>query len=206
MKKALLILMLVTTTSVLAQNGFGVKGGVNYSDNGKVEYSDFTGVGENVLQENADRRTGYHLGVFYHLNLGPAYLRPELMYTQTKSSYSYKSQNADFDVSKLDLPVLLGIQVLGPIHVFAGPSLQYIIDSDFGGLALKELEREFTIGAQFGLGIQIGRLGLDARYEQALSQRQTQIYTDLTNGMGVIDYERLDSRPNQFILSLSITL
>lgn len=202
MKKFLLVLVLVSTTSALAQSGFGVKGGINYSDNGKVEYSDFIGAGENILEENANRRRGYHVGVFYHLNLGPVYLRPEMMYTQTISSYSYKSRNADFDVSKVDLPILLGIQVLGPVHIFAGPSLQYILDSDFGGLTLEELETEFTIGGQFGLGIQIGKLGLDARYEQALSQRQANVM-DQIGGTG---YERLDSRPNQFILSLSINL
>lgn len=202
MKKMLLILMMITTTSVLAQNGFGIKGGVNYSDNGQVEYSDFTGAGENVLQESADRRTGYHFGVFYGLNLGFVYLRPELIYTQTRSSYSYKSRNADFDLSKVDLPVLLGVRVLGPVHVFAGPSLQYILNNDFGGITLKELDSEFTIGAQFGLGIQIGRLGIDARYEQALSQRQANVM----NMIGSTGYERLDSRPNQFILSLSIAL
>lgn len=202
MKKIVLILMFITTTSAMAQGGFGIKGGVNYSDNGRVEYSDLTGAGENVLQESADRRTGYHVGIFYGLDLGPFYIRPELLYTQTRSSYTYKSRNEDLDITKLDLPVLAGIKVFGPVHVFAGPSLQYVMNTDFSGAELSELEKDFTVGAQFGLGLQLGRLGIDARYEQALSNRQADLMADIMGG----GYERIDSRPNQFILSLSLNL
>ena len=202
MKKRLLILMLIAGTSALAQSGFGVKGGLNYSDNGKIEYTDLTGAGENILEEEANRKTGYHFGIFYRADLGPLFLKPELLYTTTKSSYNYDNETADFDVTTLNLPILVGMNVLGPINVFAGPSLQYYLENDFEGLSLEELENEFTVGAQFGVGVQFGGIGIDVRYEQALSENQA----EMARSIGGEENVRLDSRPNQFILSLSLNL
>lgn len=52
--------MLFTSCALLAQEKrvtFGVKGGLNYGDNGKIEITD-------VTRTTADDRVGYHLGVF----------------------------------------------------------------------------------------------------------------------------------------------
>ncbi len=202
MKKGLLALLLIAGTSAFAQSGFGVKGGLNYSDNGKIEFSDVTDTGENIVEEDADRKTGYHFGIFYRADLGPLFLKPELVYTTSKSSYKYENETADFDVTTLNLPVLVGIQVLGPLNIFAGPSLQYYLDNDFAGLSLEDMENEFTVGAQFGAGVQLGSLGIDVRYEQALSENQAEV----ARMIGGDDFVRLDSRPNQFIVSLSLNL
>ncbi|WP_424494704.1 outer membrane beta-barrel protein [Salinimicrobium sp. GXAS 041] len=202
MKKGLFIFMLIAGTSAFAQSGFGVKGGLNYSDNGKIEYSDLTETGENILEEKADRKTGYHFGIFYRANLGPVFLKPELVYTTAKSSYEYKNESEDFDVTTLNLPVMVGVQILGPLNVFAGPSFQYYLDNDFAGLSLEDMENEFTVGAQFGVGVQLGSLGVDVRYEQALSENQAEV----ARMIGGEEYVRLDSRPNQFIVSLSLNL
>lgn len=202
MKNVLFAVMLFTATSVFAQSGFGIKGGLNYSDNGKIEFTDASSAGENVMEENADRKTGYHFGIFYRTDMGPLFLKPELVYTKTKSSYEYDDDNANYDVSKLDLPILLGVNVLGPLNVFAGPSLQYILENDLQGISLGEVEKDFTVGAQFGAGVQLGSIGLDVRYERGLSENQAEVL-DLNNPEGV---RRIDTRPDQFIISLSLNL
>lgn len=202
MKKTLLVLMLITGLSGLAQNGFGVKGGLNYSDNGKIEFTDVTGAGENIVEENADRKTGYHFGVFYRADLGPVFLKPELLYTKSKSSYKYNNESTDYDISKLDLPILVGIDILGPVNIFAGPSLQYILENDLQGISIGEVENDFTVGAQFGAGIQLGSIGIDVRYERSLTENQAEVL-NLDNSEGV---RRIDARPNQFIVSLSLNL
>lgn len=202
MKKALLILMFLTGASAFAQSGFGVKGGLNYSDNGKIEFTDVTDTGENIMEENADRKTGYHFGVFYRADVGPVFLRPELVYTKTTSSYKYNNENTDYDVSKLDLPILVGVNVLGPLNLFAGPSLQYILENDLQGISIGEVEKDFTVGAQFGAGIQLGNIGLDVRYERSLTENQAEVL-ELDNPGGA---RRIDTRPNQFIVSLSLNL
>ena len=68
--------------SLNAQNGtsFGIKGGLNYSGNGDY----FESIGDNA--KNPERNIGYHIGVFGKIG-NKFYLRPELIYTATKSDY-----------------------------------------------------------------------------------------------------------------------
>ncbi len=201
MKKGLFILMfMITATAATAQSSFGVKAGLNYGDNGEIEYSDVENAGEDAVK-GADGKVGYHFGVYYRGDLGGLYLRPELLYTQTKSSYEYNNEEADYNISKLDLPVLLGIKVLGPVHIFAGPSFQYILENDFDGVTIGDVENEFTVGAQFGAGLQLGRIGLDVRYERGLSENEAEVVELNTNGLN-----RVDSRPSQIIFALSLDL
>ena len=142
------------------------------------------------------------MGIYYRGDLGGLYLKPELLYTQTKSSYEYNNEEADYNISKLDLPVLLGIKVLGPVHVFAGPSFQYILENDFDGVTIGDVENEFTIGAQFGAGLQLGRVGLDVRYERGLTENEATVL-DLNSPNGL---KRVDSRPSQIIFALALDL
>ena len=81
------------------------------------------------------------------------YFRPELIYTATKSDY----ENNDFNVKKLDAPLLLGLKVLGPISVFGGPSLQYILDTEFDGIEIDNVEDDFTVGLNFGIGLSFNK-------------------------------------------------
>lgn len=201
MKKYFLIFMLTTASTVMAQSGLGVKGGLNYGDNGEISYTDVTTAGEDIIK-GGDSKVGYHFGLFYKADLGSFFLRPELLYTRTKSSYEYNEEDAEYKVSKLDLPILLGLDVLGPVNIFAGPSLQYILENDFQGISLGEVENEFTVGAQFGVGVNLGKIGLDVRYERSLTENEATVL-DLENGNGL---QRVDTRPNQLIFALSLQL
>ena len=202
MKKLIMFILLATATTASAQSGFGVKAGLNYGDNGEIEFEDVTNAGDDILTEKGDSKLGYHFGVFYRAQLGPVFLKPELLYTQTSSRYEFRSQEADYDVSKLDLPILVGLDILGPLHIFAGPSLQYILDNDLEGVTLEDVENEFSVGAQFGAGVQFGGIGLDVRYERGLTENQAEAL-DLNDPSGV---QRVDNRPSQIIFSLSLNL
>ena len=197
MKKVLIFLMVFTSGTVLAQNGFGVKGGLNYGDNGEIEFADAM----NAV-ENTESKIGYHLGIFYRVGVAGFLLKPELLYTRTESSYKLSNGNADYNISKLDLPILVGTRLIGPVNVFAGPSLQYILENEFQDLSLDDLEKEFTIGAQLGAGVQLGSVGVDVRYERGLTKNEAEVL-NLDNPQGI---RRVDSRANQFIVSLSINL
>lgn len=201
MKKYFLIAFLATTTATMAQSGFGLKGGLNYGDNGEISYTDVTTAGEDIMK-GGDSKVGYHFGLFYRSDFAGLFLRPELLYTRTKSSYEYNNEEADYNVSKIDLPILLGVDILGPLNIFAGPSLQYILENDFDGVTLGEVENEFTIGAQFGVGVKLGSIGLDVRYERSLKENEAAVL-NLTDGNGL---QRVDTRPNQLIFSLAIKL
>lgn len=200
MKKAILILVCFVSATAMAQTGFGVKAGLNYGDNGEISYRDVQNAGENIIEEGGDSKVGYHVGVFYRKEFTGFFLKPELLYTRTKSSYAYNNKDADYEVSKIDLPVLAGLEILGPINVFAGPSFQYVLDNEFEGVEIGDVEKDFTVGAHFGAGVQLGGLGLEVRYERGLTENETEIL-DETTGL-----DRVDTRPSQLIFSVSLVL
>ncbi len=201
MKNVFVFLILFSSFSVFSQENritFGVKAGLNYGDNGKIEVADITNSGNNILSERADDRVGYHIGVFLRGKLTDnIYIKPELQYTVNNSSYDISGSSLDYDIKKLDLPILVGISVLGPIHVFGGPALQFIVDNDLEDVRLGDVKNEFTVGMQFGAGIQLGKLNADIRYERGLSKNRAE---SIDPGI------RVDSRPNQFILGLALDL
>ncbi len=51
-----------------------------------------------------------------------------------------------------------------------GPSFQYILDSDFDINDISNVDADgFTVGLQFGGGVEFGKLGIDVRWERAFS-------------------------------------
>ncbi|WP_299225876.1 outer membrane beta-barrel protein [uncultured Psychroserpens sp.] len=177
-----------------AQDGtsFGIKAGLNYNANGDY----FESIGDNA--ENPDRNIGYHVGVFGKIG-NQIYFRPELIYTATKSSYD----SDDLSMKKIDAPLLIGVKVIGPVSVFAGPSLQYILDTEFDGIDIDDVENDFSIGLNFGIGLNINKIGIDLRYERGFNDNEA-TFIDNNLGNGIVS--RIDTRPDQLILSLSIAL
>ncbi|WP_157757599.1 outer membrane beta-barrel protein [Pseudalgibacter alginicilyticus] len=172
-------------------NGVGFKGGLNYNGNGDY----FESIGDNA--QHPDRSVGYHLGLFGKIG-NKVYFRPEVVYTATKSDYNDDS----FKMQKLDAPLLVGIKVLGPVSVFAGPSFQYILDTEFDGIAINDVENDFSVGLNFGIGLNINKFGIDLRYERGFSDNEATFINDNIVSTG----SRIDTRPDQLILSLSLIL
>ncbi|WP_461588642.1 outer membrane beta-barrel protein [Winogradskyella sp.] len=172
-------------------SGFGIKGGLNYGGTGDY----FSSISDNY--QSPDRNLGYHVGIFGKIG-DQIYFKPELVYTQLKSDYN----SGDFELTKLDAPLLVGLKVLGPVSVFGGPSLQYILDTGFEGLSVNEVEDDFSVGLNFGIALNLGKLGLDLRYERGFNNNEATLFDN--NNINVND--RLDTRPEQLILSLSVKL
>ena len=195
MKKSLLmaVFALVSLTAFAQKDsGFGIKGGLNYNANG-----DYFDAAEDAYKDPS-RNVGYHIGLFGKLG-NRFYVRPELVYTKTKSDYDGDS----FDMSKLDVPVLVGTKIIGPLHVFAGPAFQYILDSEFEGISSNEIESDFTVGLHIGAGVNLGKLGVDVRYERGFSSNEANF---INNNVTELNPNRLDTRPDQLIVSLSVKL
>jgi len=171
------------TANAQSSNGFGIKGGLNYNSNGQY-FKD-----AEAIWGDPWSNLGYNLGVFGKVPLGPVYLRPELVYTNLKSEINSEK----FTTQRLDAPLLVGINVLGPIlSVFAGPSIHYYLEDE-----LREFDyQKFNAGYQFGIGVNLGNLGVDLRYERVLNGQTIDIDNVFT-GEG-------DFRYQQIILGLSL--
>ncbi|MGI9545999.1 MAG: porin family protein [Flavobacteriaceae bacterium] len=195
MKKTILSLafaMICTATFAQSKGGFGIKGGLNYNSNGDYIQS------AQAIAEDPDGNVGFHLGVFYKIG-NSIYFRPELVYTNTKSKYT----DGDLNINKIDLPALIGIRLIGPLHLFAGPDFQYILNSKFDGIKLNDIENDFTVGLHVGVGVNLGKLGVDLRYERGFTSNEANfINTNITT----LPESRVDTRSSQVIVSLSVKI
>lgn len=182
--------LFVGTATAQTASGFGFKGGLNYNANGDYYESAVSAT------EKPNRNVGYHFGVFYKTE-GTIFVKPELVYTATKSDYD----TGDFKMQKIDAPLLVGFRFLKVLNVFAGPSLQYIMDTEFDGINIDTIENDFTVGVNFGVGFSVRKIGFDLRYERGFSNNEATFVTN--NGLSI---GRIDTRPDQLILSISLLL
>jgi len=201
MKKRIMLFLfafLATFMIVNAQSDFGIKAGLSYNSNG--EFKEFTSEVTDIYKNEGSGKSGFNIGFYGKLDLGPIYLRPELVYTKTTSEYVLNTGSTeDYKVSKIDVPVLVGLKLIGPLNIFAGPAFQYYLENDLKGLNFEDIENEFSIGINIGASIELGRLGIDVRYERGLSENEAS-WSDAGETF------TLDSRPEQIIFSLSYSL
>lgn len=201
MNKRILVLSIALLSTVFymnAQSGFGIKGGLSYNTNG--ELSEFVNETGTIIENEGKGKSGYNVGIFGKIGLGPIYLRPELVYTKTTSEYILNSEAVDYKIARLDMPVLVGLKLIGPLSIFAGPAFQYTLENDFNDIEYDRIDNDFTVGFNFGAGLDLGRLGLDVRYERGFNENEATFIENNTTSY------RLDSRPEQIIFSLSYRL
>lgn len=172
-------------------SNWGLRGGLNYNSNGELlsEASD--------LPKNAKSNAGFHLGVYKKIDFLGFFLRPELVYTETTSSYN----GDDLSLSKIDLPFNLGSGFIGPTYIFAGPSLQYVLSSEFADVATASSLKDISVGANFGVGLSLNKINIDLRYERGLTEKEMRFITQT-----VYQEARIDSRQDQLILSVLLQL
>lgn len=199
MKKIILVICLFIAGSQLsqAQIQFGVKGGINYNSDS------FSAVKDDVFS-GAKSKTGFHAGIWTRIKIPVIgfYLRPELVYTKLSNEVTYLpkggAKTTTYDFQKIDIPVLLGKKIFGIGNVFIGPSFQYILSSDFSLSDIKDVKSDgFTLGLQFGGGIELGKLGLDVRWERAFSGVESTLVDTVAGNT------TFDTRVNQIIVGLS---
>ena len=200
MKKVYLILALALGFSQLtsAQTSFGIKAGVNYNSDS------FQNVKDDVIS-GAESKTGYHAGIWVRAKIPVVglYIRPELVYTNLSNEIAYTGIGStqvtlsDYNFQKIDVPVLIGKKILKFGNIFAGPSFQYVLGSDFDIQNLEEDDVEdFTVGIQLGAGVEFGPIGIDVRWERGFND----VESKFLDGTTEVEF---DTRVNQIIVGLS---
>lgn len=185
-----------------AQINYGLKAGLNFASPSDAVVVDENG--DTQPNTGIDANTSWHAGGWLRVKvpiLG-LYVRPEVIYTSITSTLPIEIDGLENDyknqLSRLDIPVLVGFKFLGVGNIFAGPVFEYVLTSDFDSDELQSVETEdFFVGAQIGVGVELKSIGIDLRYETAFSDATSE-FSDPNIGVVV-----LDNAPNQFILGLS---
>lgn len=194
LKQFIILSFLSVGMTVHAQSqgsSWGLRGGLNYNSNGELLSE------ASALPKNAKSNAGFHLGVYKKIDILGFFLRPELVYTETTASYN----GDDLTLTKLDLPFNLGSGFIGPTYIFAGPSLQYVLSSEFADVATATSLNDISVGANFGVGLSLNKLSIDLRYERGLTDKEMRFVTQK-----VYKEARIDTRQDQLIFSVLLQL
>ena len=206
MKKLILVLiasMFIFTMSNAQLFTYGIKGGIGFSS---LKFDDITGIsdGSDVYDLiTGDAVMGYHVGLQTRIKVAMLVIQPELYFNagggtvqQVVDGGSTEILNVNF--SRIDIPVLIGVK-LGPARINVGPVGSFVLSETTD---LTEIEPDFelfsssmTWGFQVGLGLDISKLSIDARYEGSLSSLGESF------SVGGTDFP-MDARPAQWIISV----
>jgi hypothetical protein len=197
MKKLVLVLLVfLGSLSAYAQKiGFGLKGGLSST---QVNF-------EGGQLVPSDAQMGYHLGVFARFGGIGFFVQPEVLFTQTSGQFleisslsSIPPINYEAKFNRLDVPVMAGFRLLKIIRVMAGPIASFNIDSSLqeAGKTVQNIDfKNATLGYQAGVGVDLGPLSFEGKYEGGLSKFTENVGTYTT-----------DIRINQWVLSVGYKL
>ncbi len=164
--------LLLLATLALAPMGayaqLGVAAGLNFASIDDIDVAGGRG--------NFDNATGYHIGAFYDLGLGPAGLRLGLFYRDMgEVDVSLAGLRESFDVSMIDIPVdfrfnIMATPVIRP-YILAGPVFSFAStdDDDFED-ALKDVQVAGNVGLGLSVNLGVARLFPELRYSIGLSR------------------------------------
>ncbi len=192
LKRLFVFIIFLNVSLLQAQFEYGVKAGLNYDSLGDIDYKNLS-----ASPISLNSRAGYHIGIYGNFNLPVFYLRPEIQLTKSNSSFN----GSNVGINKIDAPILLGYNILGPLSVFAGPSFQYILSEDVEKIDITKIEKNFTVGLQLGVRLTLGRIGVSLRYERGFTDNEISILDKNNLNIG-----KIDTRPKQFIISASYQL
>ncbi len=203
MRKLMVMLVLAFTTSTVFGQIFtlGPKVGISSSS---IKLDDVQEVA------SGDASVGFHAGLFSRITIAGFYVQPELTFTSTGGEVKYTDnaggnldQVAELNYNKLDLPILAGMRFAKLLRVNAGPAFSLILSEDARSKGtvdeVKSNYQNATVGFQAGVGLDIGKLTFDVRYEGGLSNLSDEI--DIGN-----ESFDTDMRNNQWLFSLGLKL
>ena len=50
--------------------------------------------------------------------------------------------------------------------------LQYILNTEFDGIDINDVEEDFSVGLNFGIALNLKKIGIDLRYERGFSNNE----------------------------------
>jgi hypothetical protein len=201
----LLLMSLLTSTLAFSQIRFGLRGGINSS---RMNSSTEVNTGDYKIKCPNYSVIGYHVGVISQIQLFSFFLQPELLYSSIHNDldvYDLNGANPDEaiavkqKINRIDIPVLLGFK-LKILKLEVGPVASFLISNNSDLKTITEYDMQWnkaTIGYQAGIGLDIGKIAIDVKYEGNLSKMGTGI--DIGNTT-----TSFDTRLNQIILSVGL--
>ena len=187
---------------------FGLKAGVNTTTDvfKNASLTNDEGKGYDIINNKA--KVGFLAGAYARVSILGFFVQPELYYAQSSTEITLQeigTTTVSKEVNKLNtlnIPILFGTK-FGPLRVNAGPVATIILSNTNIVDNISGLDQDMdkaNWGLQAGIGLDISKISLDARYETSISKLGSAYNT--ASGSKV----NFGSRPQQFIFTLGLKL
>ena len=200
----LIYFLLFVSSGLLAQGNLGLQFGLNDDNFGSIE-----NIKSKIDNYDLDLKnsTGFHFGFFTEIDLITFYIRPELnfIFSKSKNAAAYSSDEGvniakhSFKSSEIQLPIIFGYKVFGPISVFGGPSFKYNL-SNSSNFNLDNIKDKYTLSLLLGSRFKIRNISIGLRYERGLNNNEVLIIN--ANGVN-LDDANVDLTTNKLSLNIS---
>lgn len=200
----LIYFLLFTSSGLLAQGNLGFQFGLNDDNFGSIE-----NISNKIDNYDLDIKnsTGFQFGVFTEIDLITFYIRPELnlIFSKSKNAAAYSLDEGiniaehSYKSSEIQLPIIFGYKVLGPISVFGGPSFKYNL-SNTSNFNLEDIKDKYTLSLLLGSRVKIRSISVGLRYERGLNNNEVLIIN--ANGVD-LDNANVDLTTNKLSLNIS---
>lgn len=167
LKKILLVVLVFLAVEAGAQKiTGGVAAGIS---TGSVKISEIPNSFTNVIK--GDNVMGYEGGFYMKLNAGPFYAKPELLLNYRSGTVAVQSetneadQSVTFKLTRLEIPVMFGLELLGPVAIEAGPVYNKVLNVTENFNNEKIQIKQGGVGYRLGGVVTLGRVGLGVHYQ-----------------------------------------
>lgn len=216
-KPLFIVILLITFSFVNAQEyTFGLKGGINFNNIGELYHNgNNSGLGINVTPNDdtvysAEKEMGFQFGAFAMIAFNKFFIRPEVNFVSSKNNYPLAFETAYWTSTKIDVPLLLGYKIYGPVALYAGPSFANISDMKLDaveqGSNYPYVYKKSSTSINAGILAEYGRIGIDLRYQYGITKVE-ELRVDINRGIyGTNIAELLEYNPSQIQLSIHINI
>jgi hypothetical protein len=156
---------------------------------------------------STDAVTGLTLGAYMKFKVLGFFMMPEINYNQRGNDIKGFGTNTTHNI---DVPVLFGKQFFKVIRVNGGPDFQFQLansqtqtQTQLNNYINQSKFNDFVLGLQLGVGLDVWKFSLDARYDMNLSEAGKVVYMDKLTQLIVQQYS---SRANMFVFTLGYRL
>ena len=164
---------------------FGVKAGIN------TENIDIVHPSSGAFILSTDAKVGYQVGIMSRVNLAMFHIQPELLYNMHRYSMyatakdSDERTKSDVRINTMEVPVLLGMRLL-MLRVNAGPVFNVMTDTSVknGSAGHSVMTTRPSVSYMLGVGLDLGKLNLDVRYNGQFSRSEQSILIPSTDPQG----------------------
>ncbi len=172
--KLIALLLVFSFVQCFAQLRLGIRAGVNSNYIKKAEYD---GTNYRVIVPK-DATMGFHFGLVGQLQLFNFFVQPEILFSSNRNDIIITDLNTHVDelsehkFNKLNIPLMLGYKFKA-LKLEAGPVGSVLLRSKSDLLEERGFVQNvnaMTWGYQAGIGLDVGKLALDLKYEGNFSK------------------------------------